>query len=119
MLATLQEVKDQLRIDEGDIVSDAALNLLIETASEMVVAYLKTREITAVDDSTSPPTEITIMDLDSSPALVPPRVRQATIMLTGYLYRSPDQNLNNEWLLGEMPRPITSLLYQLRDPTIA
>lgn len=119
-LATIDQTKSALRIDSDDLLSDADIGRLIDVASEMVVAYLKRSVIEVeTDPDTSPPTTEVVMDLTASPLLIPERVRQATIMLVGYLYRAPDENPGNEWTQGYLPQPIMSLLHQLRDPAIA
>lgn len=119
-LAELTATKAALRIDDADLLSDADLERLIEAASDMVVAYLKRRVIEEITDpDVSPPTTEIVMDLTASPPLIPPRVVQATIMLTGYLYRLPDADPQKDWEAGYLPRPVMSLLHMLRDPALA
>jgi hypothetical protein len=120
LLASIAETKAALRIDDGDLLSDSAIERLIEVASEQVVEYLKRRVIEVITnpDVSPPETEIQ-MDLTASPPLIPARVTQATIMLVGYLYRAPDSDPGKEWDHGALPRPVMSLLYQLRSPTFA
>lgn len=119
-LATVAETKAALRIDSDDLLSDASIAALLEVASESVVAYLKRRVIRVTTDAdASPPETEVAMDLTASPPLVPARVRQAVIMLVGYLYRAPDANPDKEWTHGNLPMPVMSLLYQLRDPAVA
>lgn len=117
-LATVAETKAALRIDDGDLIGDSAISSLIDVASELVVAYLKTEIIEDVDEDVSPALVTTIMDLTASPPIIPERVRHAAIMLTGYLYRAPDMNPGSEWTHGNLPQPVMSLLYQLRDPAL-
>jgi hypothetical protein len=117
-LATVAQTKSALRIDDGDLLSDSDINRLIDVASELVVAYLKTEIIEEVDENVSPSTTTVVMDLTASPPIIPDRVRHAAIMLTGYLYRAPDNNPGNEWTHGNLPMPVMSLLYQLRDPAL-
>src|SRR5262245_7782915 len=74
-LATLAETKAALRIDDGDLISDAGIDLLISVASESVVAYLKRRVIEVITDpDVSPATTEVQMDLEASPPLIPARV---------------------------------------------
>ena len=118
--ATVDEVKAALRIDDNDLISDAALTDQIDVASEMVAEYIKARLVErTIDEDTSPPTTEVLYDLDASPIIYPERVRHATIMLVGYLYRGPDSNPGGEWSHGNMPWPVSALLYQLRDPALA
>ena len=44
------------------------------------------------------------------------RVKTAAIMLVGYYYRNPDQDPDQDFALGMLPKPVSSMLYQLRDP---
>jgi hypothetical protein len=119
-LATLADTKAALRIDDGDLLSDTDIERLIAVASEEVVAYLKRSVIEVITDpDTSPAGTETVMDLTASPPLIPARVTQATIMLVGYLYRSPDADPGKDWEQGYLPRPVMSLLHQLRDPALA
>jgi hypothetical protein len=118
--ATAPQAKAALRIDDGDLVSDQAISDLIDVASEMVAEFIKVRQVErTIDASTSPPTTEVLYDLDASPIVYPERVRHATIMLVGYLYRAPDSNPSGEWTQGNMPWTVSALLYQLRDPALA
>lgn len=96
-LTTLSEVKDALVVDSTD--DDALLGLLMDAASEAVVNYLK------VDAGS----------LDPVPAVV----KVATIMLTAFLYNNRNHNPDETFRPGYLPAPVVSLLYPLRDPSIA
>lgn len=106
MLATLADAKDRLRVYHDD--DDAALAGWLEAASEGVLAYLKAGAVGFYDATT-----------DTVTGGVPARVTTATIMLAGYLYRSPDADEEGAFRHGELPWPVTSLLYQMRDPALA
>ncbi len=43
-------------------------------------------------------------------------MKVATIMLVGYLYNAPDQSADDSFGTGTLPKPVSSILYQLRDP---
>jgi hypothetical protein len=43
----------------------------------------------------------------------------ATILLTGHFYNNPDGDPEHDWEQGYLPRPVTALLYPLRDPALA
>lgn len=107
-LVTIQQVKDVLRIDEGD--DDAMLQLMIGAASRRVMQHLKGQA------------EI-VLDLDSGgdpvSGGVPDDVALATIMLVGYFFKNQDQDPEGDFQLGKLPLPVKSILYMLRDPTIA
>ncbi|ABS12976.1 phage gp6-like head-tail connector protein [Brucella anthropi] len=98
-LVSLQEVKNGLRIDTDD--DDAHLNLLISAASGRVKAYLDVRANEVIDDDG---------------ATTDARVKAAAIMLVGYYYRNPDQDPDQDFAVGMLPKPVSSMLYQLRDP---
>nr|WP_278376619.1 head-tail connector protein [Brucella anthropi] len=98
-LVSLQEVKNGLRIDTDD--DDAHLNLLISAASGRVKAYLDVRADEVIDENG---------------ATTDARVKAAVIMLVGYYYRNPDQDPDKDFSVGMLPKPVSSMLYQLRDP---
>lgn len=107
-LVTKEQVKAALRIDTTD--DDAHLTLLIGAASNRIISFLKGR----ADE---------VLNLDSAGELtsagIPDEVTVATIMLVGYLYRNPDQDRDGDFELGQLPKPVKSLLYMLRDPALA
>ncbi len=106
-LVTLDQVKAGLRIDHSD--DDAQLSLLISAASERIINYLKGRA-----------KEVLNMDDDGNIiGPVPAAVTTAAMMMVGYLYRDPDQDPERDWELGRLPKPVSSLIYQLRDPALA
>ncbi len=98
-LVSLQEVKSGLRIDTED--DNAHLNLLISAASLRVKAYLDVRADEVIDENG---------------ATTDGRVKTAVIMLVGYYYRNPDQDPDGDFDAGMLPKPVSSMLYQLRDP---
>lgn len=100
-LVSLQEVKDGLRIDTDD--DDAHLNLMIAAASGRIKAYLDVRANEVIDEEG---------------ATTDARVKVAAIMLVGYYYRNPDQDPDGDFDVGRLPKPVSSILYQLRDPVV-
>lgn len=108
-LVSLDLVKDALRIDTTD--DDTLLSAYILAASAAVISYLDTRA-----DA--------VLDLDSggdlpSGAEVPEQVQVATILLVGHFYREPDGDTEKAFERGYLPKPVTALLYPLRDPALA
>lgn len=108
-LTTIGEAKARLHIDMDD--DDGILAGYIEAASAAVIAYLKDQADV-------------LLDLDSggdlpSGAEVPPVIETATIMLVGYFYRNPDGDPDKAFGQGDLPAPVTALLYPLRDPALA
>lgn len=116
-LVTLARVKQALRVgvldDDGSPQTDDDDHILtayIDAASDAVLNYLGGRAefvITGLTDS--PPTN------DGCPK----SVEQAVCLLVGYWYREPDGDENSAFDRGYLPRPVTALLYPLRDPAIA
>lgn len=111
MLVTVDQAKAQLRIDTGD--GDTNLALLIRAASRAVLRYLKTPD--AYQDSAGD----VIADSNGDPTEVPEDVQAAVIMLTGNFMRDPSGVRPEDWAAGYLPAPVISLLYPLRDPTLA
>lgn len=105
MFVTLEEAKEQVRqtLDHDD----EQLILLIQAASASVANYLKDHA-PEVDSSGD-------VDLQS----LRPEVKQATLMLLAIFYRDPDGQSIADWSAGYLPRPVTSILYPLRDPALA
>jgi hypothetical protein len=101
--ASLKETKASLRILDDETDDDDLLRLLIKAASASVANYLKSAATPLLVDG----------------AEIPGEVKVATIMLTGFLYRSPDQDPDQYFERGYLPMPVTALLYPLRDPAIA
>ena len=99
-LVSLDRVKAALRVDSSD--DDAMLTLYIEAASAAVISYLKDAAVTLIDSASD----------------VPPQIVVATIMLVGHFYRDPDGDTEKEFDVGCLPRPVTSMLYALRDPAL-
>jgi len=54
--------------------------------------------------------------IDENGATTDARVKAAAIMLVGYYYRNPDQDPDQDFAVGMLPKPVSSMLYQLRDP---
>jgi hypothetical protein len=116
-LVSLTRVKQALRVgildDDGSPQvddDDAILEAYIDAASEAVVNYLGGRaDIVIPGLAESPQTE------DGCPRVV----EQAVILLVGFWYREPDGDAEQVFDRGYLPKPVTALLYPLRDPAIA
>ena len=96
-LATLEQVKQGLRVDADNTDDDALLALLIKAASERIAGYIKS----------------------DIPDPVPNAVAVATILLVGHLYKNTDSDPDEAFDLGTLPHPVTALIYHLRDPALA
>lgn len=117
MLVTLQEAKDHLRIDID--AGDADLTLKIHVASGAVLNYLKGANILEPQRN-----EAGVIELSEAGTVVYTtdlrfEVRAAVLLMLGYLFKDRDNDENREYEQGYLPRPVTALLYSLRDPTIA
>jgi len=108
-LVSLERVKEALHVDAND--DDNLLQAYIAAASAAVINYLKGQAEA-------------LLDLDSggdlpSGAEVPPEIEIATLVLVGHFYREPDGNPEQAFEQGYLPKPVTALLYPLRDPALA
>jgi hypothetical protein len=104
---TLEQAKAHLRVVDSEDDSDIADKLL--SAQAAVLNYLKLSSLDSLKAG-SPA---------NFPAGVDGAVSAATLLLVGYLYRNRDTDVDREWEAGFLPRPVTALLYPLRDPTLA
>lgn len=111
-LVTLQQASDHLRRDTT--ADDADLEIKIEAASEMVMAYLKS----GADVFTDTAGEV-FTDTAGDPVGVPRWAQMATLLLIGYLYKDRDENTDSAYDQGYLPKPITAILYPHRDPALA
>lgn len=117
MLVTLQQARDHLRSDTN--ADDADLTLKIHGASGAVLNYLKgaNRLVQEVDGDGVP-----VVDADGLPVYTEEvlfEVQAAVLLLLGYLYKDRDNDKDHEYEQGFLPRPVTALLYPLRDPALA
>lgn len=100
MLVTLQQASDHLRRDTSD--DDADLTLKIEAASEAIADYLKWTDV---------------------PNPVPFRAQAAALNLIGEMYRDREGEakgvVDTQYGYGYLPQSVVSLLYPLRNPTLA
>ena len=103
MIVTLQEARDHLRSDTDS--DDADLELKIAAAEEVVLTYLK------------------LEDSDDIPAKAKNAAKAACLLLIGEFYKNreatQDGAVDAQFGYGYLPRPVVSLLYPHRDPSIA
>lgn len=104
MLVTIEEARLHLRSDTDD--DDPDLTLKIHAASGAVINYLKKPAF--IDEAGA------VID-----GAVPFEVKAATLLMLGYLYKDRDNDEGNEYQQGYLPRPVTALLFPLRDPALA
>lgn len=113
MLVSLEEAKKAIRVTHD--ADDAVIELMISAASGAVLNYLKAIGSESMRDSAG---EL-IVDSAGLVQDVDPVVKQATNLLTGYFYKDRDNDEGKEWEPSFLPRPVTALLYPLRDPAVA
>lgn len=111
-LVTLQQASDHLRRDTDD--DDSDLRLKIMAASSAIYAYLKSGSDLFTDTA-----GYLVLDSAGDPVGVPYQVKAATLLMVGYLYKQRDEDTDKEFEQGYLPRPVTALLYPLRDPALA
>ncbi len=100
MFISLQDAKQQIEMDHDE--DDVLITAYIEAASKSVQNYLKSA--TPFDDD-----GVTVKD----------EVKMATRLLTAYFYRYRDENPSAEFEQGFLPKPVTAILYPIRDPALA
>lgn len=120
MYVTLARGKQHLNMDHDE--DDTLIEAYIGAASEAVKNYLKSASPYEVErdsnddpiyDSAGDPTYV----LDSSgDKVVKYAVQAATLLQLGFLYKDRDENSDRAYDMGYLPKPVTALLYPLRDP---
>ena len=112
LIVTIQEARGWLHLDDAE--TDATISRALSAASRAVVRYLKWQagDILVIDSPPdSPPNDL---------SAVPDDVAMAVLMLAGILMKERDGDEEGMFYdLGQLPKPVTALLYPLRDPTIA
>lgn len=126
MYVTLDRAKQHLGMDHDE--DDTLINAYIMAASGAVKNYLKSSSAYEIErdsnddpvkDSNGNPVYAVDSNGDKIVALV---VQQAVLLLIGFFYKDRDENGNtaigNGFEGGYLPRPVTSLLYPLRNPAL-
>lgn len=123
MYVTLERGKQHLNMDHDQ--DDVLITAYIGAASGAVKNYLKSASAYEVDrdsnddpilDSSGDPTYI----VDSSgDKIVKYEVQAAVLLMLGFLYKDRDENPDQAFAQGYLPKPVTALLYPLRDPALA
>ncbi|WP_395504720.1 head-tail connector protein [Ectopseudomonas hydrolytica] len=120
---TLELAKAHLNMDHDE--DDNLIGLYITAASRAVKNYLKSGSPFKVEtdsdgndvlDSSGAP----VYERDSLGAkIIAEEVQAATLLLIGHLYKDRDENPDGAFEAGYLPKPVTALLYPLRDPALA
>lgn len=122
MYVTLERGKQHLNMDHN--LDDVLIETYIGAASEAVKNYLKSASPYEVErDSNDDP----ILDSNDDPTyvvdssgdkVVKYAVQAATLLQLGFLYKDRDENADGTYDMGYLPKPVTALLYALRDPAL-
>lgn len=122
MLVTLDQASAHLRRDTA--ADDGDLTLKIHAASGAVLNYLKRGSpyVPNLDSAGDPVLDsagdpVPALDSAGDP-LVLFEVQAAVLLMVGYLYRLRDANDEDAFDRGYLPKPVTALLYPLRDPEL-
>lgn len=123
MYVTLERGKQHLNMDHDQ--DDALIELYINAASKAVKNYLKSASPYEVErDSNDDP----ILDSSGDPVYVVDssgdkvvmyEVQAATLLQVGFFYRDRDENANEAYDMGYLPKPVMALLYPLRTPALS
>lgn len=123
MYVTLVRAKQHLNMDHNE--DDNLIEVYIQAASGAVKNYLKSSSPYEVErDSNDDP----ILDSSGDPIyvvdssgdkLVSYPVQAAVLLMVGFLYKDRDENPDSAFDRGYLPKPVTALLYPLRDPALS
>lgn len=122
MYVTLERAKQHLNMDHD--LDDVLITAYIGAASEAVKNYLKSASPYEVErdsnddpilDSSGDPTYVVDSNDDK---VVRYAVQAATLLQLGFLYKDRDENAGGAYDMGYLPKPVTALLYALRDPAL-
>lgn len=122
MYVTLERGKQHLNMDHD--LDDVLITAYIGAASGAVKNYLKSASPYEVErDSNDDPildsAEDPIYVVDSSgDKVVKYEVQAAVLLMLGFLYKDRDENPDQAFAQGYLPKPVTALLYPLRDPAL-
>lgn len=122
MYVTLERAKQHLNMDHD--LDDALIQAYIGAASEAVKNYLKSAspyevERDSNDDPITDSNDDPIYATDSQgDKIVKYAVQAATLLQLGFLYKDRDENADGAYDMGYLPKPVTALLYSLRDPAL-
>lgn len=120
MYVTLARAKQHLSMDHD--ADDTLIEVYIQAASGAVKNYLKSASPYEVErdsnddiirDSSGDP--VYVVD-SAGDKLVSFTVQAAVLLLVGFLYKDRDENPDSAFDRGYLPKPVTALLYPLRDP---
>lgn len=122
MYVTLARAKQHLNMDHDE--DDNLIEVYVQAASGAVKNYLKSASPYEVErDSNDDPIldssgdQVYVVD-SAGDKLVSYPVQAAVLLMVGFLYKDRDENPDSAFDRGYLPRPVTALLYSLRDPAL-
>lgn len=119
---TLERAKQHLNMDHAE--DDLLIEAYAQVASEAVKNYLKSASPYEVerDENDNPVTDSSgdpvYVEDSSGERVVRYTVTAATLLMVGFLYKDRDENADGAYEQGYLPKPVTALLYPLRDPAL-
>jgi hypothetical protein len=108
LIVSIGEGREWMRVDTAE--GDTRTELCLSAASRAVTRYLKGNAsvVLSIDSPPdSPPNDLSDIYED---------VKLATLLLSQIFYDDERDQFTD---LGQLPKPVTALLYPLRDPTMA
>jgi hypothetical protein len=122
MYVTLARAKQHLNMDHD--LDDTLIEAYVQAASGAVKNYLKSASPYEVErDSNDDP----VLDSSGDPTYVEDsngdkqikfEVQAAVLLMVGFLYKDRDENPDDAFAQGYLPKPVTALLYPLRMPAL-
>lgn len=122
MYVTLERGKQHLNMDHDQ--DDILITAYIGAASGAVKNYLKSASPYEVErDSNDDPIldssgDPTYVEDSSGDKIVKYEVQAAVLLMLGFLYKDRDENPDSAFDRGFLPKPVTALLFPLRDPAL-
>ena len=108
---TLELAKRHLYVEHQE--DDVIINLYIEAASSSVKNYLKDYAAEFLDSAGD-----VIYNAFAEPE-VPSEVKIATLLLVGIYFKNRDGNSDGIFEMNYLPKPVMSMLYPIRKPSMA
>lgn len=119
----LTTAKHHLGMDHDE--DDSLIEIYIKAASAAVKNYLKSALPFEVErDQFGNPVldssgERVLITDTAGDYVISSEVVSATLILIGHFYKDRDNNADGAFEQGYLPKPVTALLYPLRDPACA
>lgn len=113
-LVSLEQAQRHLKRDEDQIGQpEPDLAIFVSAASEVVLQYLKDNAALVTDTFGYVP-----QDSQGVPLGVPANIKNATLVLIGYLDMNRDSDDDKGFDGGHLPQPVKAILSTLRVPTL-